>query len=124
MLLFVCCKEKTEKTENPIINNETEKQTDYILDNSLSLNDHSEYKGYFPDSGFVSTPEIAFQIAEAVLYQIYGKELIEEQKPFSINLENDIWLIDGYLPPGMKGGTAYIEISKKTGEILKVLHTK
>ena len=122
MLLFICCKEKTEKI---IISNETVKQTDYILNKKLSLNDYSDYKGFISENGFVPNEKIAFQIAEIVLSQIYGKETIESEKPFSINLENNVWIIEGSLPKEYdKGGSAYIEINKQTGQILKVIHTK
>jgi hypothetical protein len=112
-----------ETDKNNIINQDSIPQVNYIIDTNLSLEDYSEVKGYFPKEGFVPTAEIAFQIAEPILNQIYGEE-IEEEKPFSINLENDIWVIEGYLAPGFKGGVAYMEIRKSTGEILKVIHTK
>jgi len=105
-----------EKSSQPIPN--------YVINEKLSLNDYSDVKGYFPKEGLVPTAEIAFQIAESVLINLYGKETIEEEKPFSINLENDIWVIEGSLEEGFVGGVAYMEIRKSNGEILKVIHTK
>lgn len=96
----------------------------YVLNDSLSRVDYLYLSQYEPKEGFVPTAEIAYLIADAVLSTVYGRSNIEKQKPFSINLDGDIWIIDGYLKPGMKGGTAYMEISKKTGEILKVSHSK
>ena len=99
--------------------------SNYVINEKLSSNDYSEVKGYFPKDGLVPNEKIAFQIAEIILSQIYGKETIEEEKPFSINLENDVWIIEGSLPEEYeKGGVAYIEIKKSSGEILKVIHTK
>jgi hypothetical protein len=106
------------------MDNKNVQQVDYIFNIHLTSESYSDVKGYFPQEGFVPTAEIAFQIAEPVLVNIYGKETIEEEKPFFINLENDIWVIEGYLAPGFKGGVAYMEIRKSTGEILKVIHTK
>ncbi|MCL1937341.1 MAG: YbbC/YhhH family protein [Candidatus Azobacteroides sp.] len=95
----------------------------FILNTNLSSDNYSEITGYFPDAGFIPNEEIAFKIAEIVLTQIYGKENINEGKPFSINLENDIWIIEGTLYR-RKGGVAYMEIQKKDGKILKIIHTK
>ena len=122
MLLFIGCREKSEKS---IISNGTMKQTDYVLNKKLSLNDYSNYKGFISKDGFVPNEKIAFQIAEIVLSQIYGKDIIEREKPFSINLDGNVWIIEGSLPKEYdRGGSAYIEINKQTGQILKVIHTK
>lgn len=96
----------------------------YILNDSLSSSVYVSYSGYSPKDGFVSTPEIAAQIAELVLIQIYGLKNIEKQKPFSIKLENEIWLIEGQIQHDYQGGVAYMEIRKTNGEIIKVIHGK
>jgi hypothetical protein len=108
----------TKKEEN------IQQTLNYVINEDLSSNDYSNIEGYFPKEGLVPTAEIAFQIAESVLINLFGKETIEEEKPFSINLENDVWIIEGSLEKGFKGGVAYIEIRKSDGEILKVTHTK
>ena len=115
-----CCRnEKTTKVEDQMV--ESDYTNNYILESRLTTADYSEYEGYFPEEGFISTAEIAFQVAESILNKIYGKGNIEEQKPFSINLENDIWIVKGTLY-SRKGGVAYMEIRKNNGEILKVHH--
>ena len=122
--IFTSCNfiEKTKKTESNMI--ESNLQNNYVLNTQLSATDYSEYKGYFPKEGFIPTAEVAFRVAEPILNEIYGEENIEEQKPFSVNLENDIWILEGYIEPGVKGGVAYMEIRKSNGEILKVYHGK
>ena len=112
-------KTKNAKVDMP----ESTSLNSYILDSKLSVADYSEYEGYFPKKGFIPTEEIAFQIAEVIFSNIYGKDCIEGEKPFSINLENDIWIIKGTLH-ARKGGVAYMEIRKSNGEILKVHHGK
>jgi len=112
------------KTETDINKKENTRQTtNYIMNENLSTSCYSDFKGYFPKEGFVPTAEIAFQIAEPVLNHIYGKEIIESEKPFSINLENGVWVIEGTLY-SRKGGVAYMEIRKEDGKIQKVLHGK
>jgi len=112
------------KTDNNAVEEKHTQRTDYVINKKLSLNDYSKYKGFISEDGFVPNEKIAFQIAEIVLSQIYGKETIESEKPFSINLENNVWIIEGSLKEGFLGGVAYIEIDKQTGQILKVIHTK
>jgi hypothetical protein len=118
--LFMSC---NKKTNTDMIDNENIQRADYIMNTELSSSDYSSIEGYFPKEGFVSTAEIAFQIAEPILNSIFGKEHIENEKPFSVNLENNVWIIEG-TSYSRKGGVAYIEIKKSNGEILKVYHGK
>ena len=120
MLCLGCNPKHTQITKE----DNTQQMIDYIINKDLSSKGYSDVKGYFPNEGLVPTVEIAFQIAEPILVNLYGRETIEEEKPFSINLENDIWIIEGTLEKGFKGGVAYMEISKINGTILKVIHTK
>jgi len=118
---LISCNSKTE-----IINKKSNIQSkpEYVMNNDLSLKDYSDINGYFPKEGLIPTAEIAFKVVEPILKQIYGSEKIDNEKPFSINLENDIWIIEGHLDVGLLGGVAYVEIRKNNGEILKVIHTK
>jgi hypothetical protein len=72
---------------------------------------------------YVPNEETAVKIAEAILYSIYG-ENIYQQRPFIVTLDNEVWIVEGSLPEGMKGGVAYIEIRKKDCKILKTTHSK
>jgi len=86
-------------------------------------------KGYIPLSGYVKNEETAKKIAEAIWISIYGEKNIQGQKPFRVYLKGGkIWVVKGILncPEGFScvGGTAYIEIRKKDGKILKVIHGK
>jgi hypothetical protein len=49
---------------------------------------------------------------------------LSDEKPFNARLVNGVWIVDGTLPGGGKGGTAHAEISKETGCILNVTHGK
>jgi hypothetical protein len=121
LIFFVSCNTET-KTN---IKEEISQKPSFVINETLSSSNYSDIDGYYySKDGFVPTADIAFQIAEPVLMLIYGNETIEGEKPFSINLENDIWIIEGYLEKGYKGGVAYMEIRKSNGEILRVIHTK
>ena len=85
-----------------------------------SMKKHS----YTPENGFIPDEITALKVAEAILFPIYGADKINSEKPFKAEFENGVWYISGTLPKHMKGGTAMVEISKKTGEILRVSHGK
>ena len=121
IIMFASCSAKTKDNH---VQEKTEQQANYIIDENLTSNNYSDFEGYFPKTGLVPTADIAFQIAETILKNIYGEETIEREKPFYINLKNDIWIIEGHLEEDFLGGVAYIEIRKSNGEILKVIHTK
>lgn len=87
----------------------------------LRLDEHNEIS-QIPKEGFVPDKETAIRIAEAVWIPIYGKEQIESEKPFEARLVNDVWHVNGTLPPHTVGGTAIAEISKRDGRIIGVIH--
>lgn len=74
--------------------------------------------------GFIPNERVAIKVAMDILAEIYGKEVYEEI-PVKISLyKNSTWLIEGSLKPGLFGGTFYIEIDKKSGEVKKIYHGK
>src|SRR5688572_24716522 len=79
---------------------------------------------YTPERGFVPDEATALTIAEAILLPIYGGSNIQAQKPLHAILMDGVWHVRGTLPQNTKGGTAVVEISKKSGEILRVSHGK
>ena len=94
-------------------------QTSVMKESDLPAN-----ASYVPPKGFVPDKSTAETVAIAVLTPIYGKSNILRQRPFQVNLRDDIWTVRGTLPHHMVGGVAEIRISKTTGEILRVIHTK
>src|SRR5262245_33880238 len=74
---------------------------------------------YKPPKGYVPDAATAIKIAEAVWIPIYGEETLKDEKPFTAHLVNGVWIVRGTLPKDRDGGTAYAEISKETGCILK-----
>ena len=79
---------------------------------------------YKPKEGYVPDAATAIKIAEAVWIPIYGEETLKDERPFTAHLVNGVWIVQGTLPDGWLGGTAYAEISKETGRILNVIHFK
>ncbi|MFT3920360.1 NTF2 fold immunity protein [Cloacibacterium sp.] len=63
------------------------------------------------------------KIAEAALFQIYGKENILKQRPYKTYRINNFWLIEGTLKSYF-GGVFQIIIDDRTGEIKRITHGK
>lgn len=119
----------TSNTSNMREETQQSQQPEYVMNDSLSTDYYIDMKGYIPVEGLVPTADVAVKIAECVLFEIYGKEKIEKEKPFSVNLRDRVWIIEGNIPDIKNGditfcGQVYMEIKKSNGEILKLLHTK
>lgn len=79
---------------------------------------------FIPKEGFVPDKETAVRIAEAVWIPIYGERKINAEKPFKARLQNDVWIVEGSISKGIKGGVAIAEIAKTDGRIVRVSHGK
>jgi len=84
--------------------------------------------GVSPKQGFVPNANVALAIADAVLIPVYGKKVIDAERPFKAIINGDVWTVTGSVPcdgpPGTlcPGGTAEVKISKRTGQILFMTH--
>lgn len=90
----------------------------------LSVSAAADQSSYKPKQGYVPDEQTAIAIAVAVWIPIYGRQQIENEKPYRASLSDGIWTVTGSLPKGFKGGTAEARISKDTGCILGVIHYK
>jgi len=75
--------------------------------------------------GYVPDQEMAIRIAVAAWIPVYGKELIESEKPYKATLRDGVWHVSGSLPGGegrVLGGVAEAEINQADGKILRVVH--
>jgi hypothetical protein len=72
--------------------------------------------------GIVADKETAVKIAETIWLPMFG-EIIYNSRPFVATLNDSVWIVKGTLH-AERGGTPYVEISKKDCRILKVLHGK
>ena len=82
-------------------------------------------QGTHPPRGYVPDAKTAIRIAVAVWSPIYGEKQIQSEKPFHASLKHGVWTVTGSLPSrAMAGGTALVDISKKDGRVLFVMHGK
>jgi len=92
------------------------------VNDSQSSRHNSNRHNYKPKDGYVRDEETAISIAVAVWKPIYGKEHIEDEKPYRAKLKNGVWTVTGSLPEGWNGGVAEAEIAKDDGRILRITH--
>ncbi len=84
--------------------------------------DEKQKHNYKPKQGYVPNEETAIKIAVAVWIPIYGKEQIENEKPYKAVLKDGVWFVTGSLPEGWIGGVAEAEIAKDDGQIIRISH--
>jgi hypothetical protein len=75
--------------------------------------------------GFVPDKATAIAIAVAVWTPLFGKTLVDAEKPFDAELHDGVWTVT--VPssrPPQPGGFAIAEIAQKDGRVLRVWHAK
>ncbi len=75
------------------------------------------------DSYCVPDASTAIKVAEALWVPVYGKDLVESEKPFWAKLINGVWHVGGTLRTEF-GGTVSAEIRKKDCQVLRITHYK
>lgn len=66
----------------------------------------------------------AINVAEPVLFSIYGRNNIIRQRPYEIYLIGSHWVISGTLPADYHGGTFLIIIDSRDSRIVRISHGK
>jgi hypothetical protein len=90
-------------------------------------------KGASPNTARVPDETAALQIAEPVLIKIYGKRVIDDERPLKAMLVDGVWNVygtlccpdkKGHCEFGCAGGVAHMKIRQSDGKVLSVMHTK
>lgn len=122
-LLFLCTIILTACSEPNVVKNDQqkwlkEKQLDYALTDSTGHNciDNKRI--------IIKTKETAISVVEPILFDLYGKENIINQKPYKASNIRNYWIIEGSLPKDYLGGTFFIIVDSRNGEIIKITHGK
>ncbi|WP_312082864.1 NTF2 fold immunity protein [Epilithonimonas hominis] len=66
----------------------------------------------------------AVNIAEKILFQVYGKDHIKKQRPYNLVFQNDYWILNGTRPEPIIGGVFLIIMNSKNGKIVELIHGK
>jgi len=73
----------------------------------------------------ISKKENAIKYAELILFEKYGKNQIEFEKPYQVYLIDDYWIIFGSIPrKNYRGGVFVIIFDSWNGKIMKLSHSK
>ena len=72
----------------------------------------------------IKTKEAAIAMAEPILFDIYGKKEIINERPYECYLIDGYWYISGTLPKDWVGGVFEIIINAKDGQVIKLIHGK
>ena len=89
-----------------------------------SLVDNSKHNLIDNKTAIIKDSVTAINVAEPILFSIYGKENIMNQRPYEIYFKDNYWLIEGTLPSGMKGGTFSIIIDGRDSKVIRITHGK
>ena len=66
----------------------------------------------------------AIKVAEPILFEIYGKSKIEDEKPYEAYLINNYWVINGTINRFSFGGAFSIIIDARNSKVVNVIHYK
>jgi hypothetical protein len=66
----------------------------------------------------------AINIAEQILFGIYGKDQIRKQLPYETYFIDNYWIISGTLPRDYVGGTFLVILDARDCRVLRITHGK
>ena len=73
--------------------------------------------------GTVPTGDAAIEIARAVAVARYGEAVIQREEPLTAKLdERNNWIVTGTMPRGSVGGVVEVEIARRDGRVLRMVH--
>lgn len=61
-------------------------------------------------------------IIEPILFDIYGKDRIIDERPYEVYFVKNYWIISGYLPPNVLGGVFMAIMDARNCEIIRIEH--
>lgn len=89
-----------------------------------ALTNKSQYNNVDNKRLIIGDSITAINVAESILFNLFGKDKIESQKPYEIYLIDKHWIVAGTLPLNMKGGTFLIILDAKNSKVLEITHGK
>ena len=76
------------------------------------------------DRILIKDSNTAVNIAEPILFSVYGKDDIIFERPYDIFFINKYWIISGTLPIDYNGGTFLIIMDSRNCKIISLEHGK
>ena len=72
----------------------------------------------------IKNKQTLIQIAEPILFSVFGRESVISERPYEIYLFGNYWLMNGTMPRNVLGGTVSIAIDRRTCKVVGILHGK
>ena len=114
MFTFTCAQSSDNKTSI------SRQHAEYLLNEVITDNKlHNVIDSTYT---VIKNEEILIKVIEPILFGIYDKENIEEQKPYKIYDIENYYVVSGSLEKDSFGGTFIIIIDKRNAQILKITH--
>jgi hypothetical protein len=113
-----------------VCNSQTRKNVVLMGENSakkelqIALSRQKQHNVLDNGKNLIKNSVIAIKVVEPILFNIYGKKHIIDEKPYEIYLIKNYWVIQGTLPENSKGGTFIIILNAKNAEVIKISHGK
>lgn len=89
-----------------------------------ALTDKSQHNVIDNKTAIIKDSLTAINVAEPILFSIYGKNNIAKQRPYEIYFIDNYWVIGGTLPKEYLGGTFLIIIDSRDCKIIRITHGK
>jgi hypothetical protein len=89
-----------------------------------ALSDKTQHNVIDNKTVIIKDSSTAISVAEPILFSIYGKNNITQQRPYETYFIDNYWIIGGTLPKKSVGGTFLIIMDASNGRIIKITHGK
>ena len=135
LLMFTCCK-KTQISKSEISESKVFIDTNDVYNKKYrtfigKLEEKELYKllkdstqKHFHERILINNEKELVELVEPILFRIYGKNEILNERPYDYYRFGDFWILTGTLPKQSLGGTFNIKINRKTCQIINISHGK
>lgn len=117
--IFVCLLSCNQKVEDKNIYTEKDEFDTARNELRIALSENEQ-----TSDTLISNSKTAVSVAESILFPIYGKKNIIDQRPYKVNKIDGYWVINGTLSQNKLGGTFLIILNSKDGKVIKLSHGK
>jgi len=130
-LIFFGCQSKNDKTKIAVTNND-QISTDtvcWVKGKTESAQKKIETfiidptTNYLNGAILIKTQQEFISIAEPILFSVFGKGSIVDERPYQISLVGDFWYLEG-TNPWDRGGFFCIVINRRTCEVKGIRYEK
>lgn len=90
----------------------------------LALSDKLQHNVIDNKTAIIKDSLNAINVAESILFSIYGEDKIIKQRPYETYFIDNHWVIGGTLPKECLGGTFLIIIDSRDCKVIRITHGK